>query len=401
MTRWITDLHVHSRFSRGTSREMTLETMARWAVIKGLDLLGTGDFTHPGWMRTLRRRLTPTGDGIYESDGARFLLTAELSVLWRQGDRGRRVHLLVLAPSLEAAQRITRELDSLGKLASDGRPMLKASAPAIVEAIWNTAPSATIIPAHVWTPWYGAFGAKSGFDSLEECFGPHAERILSLETGLSSDPAMNRLLSSLDRLSLVSFSDAHSPSKLGREGTLFELSEISYPGICSALRTGAGYGGTIEFYPEKGKYHYDGHRACGAAIAPSETAKHGGRCPVCGKQLTVGVLHRVTELADRSEPQAARVEGSVRHLVPLAEILSQALGVGEGTKTVARVYASAIARFGTEFSILLDRSLDELQEGLPAQVVEGISRVRAGDLQISPGYDGVYGKIGIPFSRNG
>jgi len=398
MTRWITDLHVHSRFSRATSPEMTLETMARWASIKGLDLLGTGDFTHPEWMRALRR-LKPTGAGIYECEGALFLLTVELSVLWRQGDRGRRVHLLVLAPCLDAAQRITRELGSLGKLASDGRPMLKASAQTIVERVWSAAPSATIIPAHVWTPWYAVFGAKSGFDSLEDCFGSHAERIFSLETGLSSDPAMNRLLSTLDRLSLVSFSDAHSPSKLGREATLFDLPEISYPGICTALRTGAGYGGTIEFYPEKGKYHYDGHRACGAAMSPSETATHGGRCPVCGKQLTIGVLHRVTELADRDEPQAARIEGSVRHVVPLAEILSQALGVGEATKTVAHAYASAIERFGTEFSILLDRSLGELKEGLPAKVVKGIARARAGDLRISPGYDGVYGSIGIPFSQ--
>ena len=397
MTRFITDLHVHSRFSRATSRDMSPETMAHWARVKGIDLLGTGDFTHPAYRKTLHRTLKPAGDGIFECEGARFLLTVELSVLWRHGDRGRRVHLVVWAPSLEAADGIARELDGFGKLASDGRPMLKASVQTVVEAIWSVSPDAVVIPAHVWTPWYAVFGAKSGFDDLQDCFGPHTDRIHAIETGLSSDPAMNRRWSALDRLTLVSSSDAHSPTKLGREATLFELPELSYPGLARALETGDGYGGTIEFYPEEGKYHLDGHRACGVSLFPEETEAYGGRCPVCGKAITVGTLHRVSALADRSEPGTSPKDGRVEYRVPLAEILSRALGVGVNTKTVARAYDALIERYGTEFSILLDRRLEELQPGTPPRVLEAIAKVRSGELTIRPGYDGVYGTIDIPF----
>ena len=397
MTRWITDLHVHSRFSRATSRDMSPETMAHWARVKGIDLLGTGDFTHPEYRKTLHQVLKPSGDGIYECAGARFLLTVELSVLWRHKDRGRRVHLVVWAPSLAAADGIARELDGFGKLASDGRPMLKASAQTVVEAIWSVAPDAVVIPAHVWTPWYAVFGAKSGFDDLEECFGPHTKRIHAIETGLSSDPAMNRRWSALDRLALVSSSDAHSPAKLGREATWFDLPELSYAGLASALETGHGYGGTIEFYPEEGKYHLDGHRACGVSLLPEETAAHGGRCPVCGKAITVGTLHRVSALADRKDPGSPAIDGRVDYRVPLAEILSQALGVGVNTKKVARAYDALIERFGNEFSILLDRPVEELREGTPPRILEGIAKVRSGELAIKPGYDGVYGTVDIPF----
>jgi uncharacterized protein (TIGR00375 family) len=374
---------------------MVPEAIARSAAAKGIDLVGTGDFTHPEWLARLEEGLRPDGDGVYRLGEIRFLLTAEIAAIWRQDGRTRRIHLLILAPGFDAARRINRSLAEMGNLTSDGRPVFGASARSLVEAIWEAAPHAVVIPAHVWSPWCSLFGSKSGFDGLAHAFGAHEARIFAIETGLSSDPPMNRRVSALDRMTLVSFSDAHSPAKLGREATVFDLPEMTFPVLVRALQDRDGYVGTIEFYPQEGKYHYDGHRACGVCLPPREALAIGNRCPVCGKPLTIGVLHRVEELADRAEDDPAAERDRYWSLVPLDEIIAQAVGVRVGTKTVARVYQSMIDRFGSEFAILLDRTIDELADGAPGRVVEGIARARAGDVRIEPGYDGVYGKIAI------
>jgi len=396
--RLIADLHIHSRYSRATSPTTDLPALAHWAKIKGIDLVGTGDFTHPEWFKALQDNLEPVENGLYRYAEAVFMLTTEVSAIWSQDGRVRKVHLLVLAPSLEAVVQINRELSKIGNLAADGRPILGTSAEHLVEAIWSAEPTAEVIPAHAWTPWFSVFGSRSGFDSLEECFGKYTKRIFAIETGLSSDPEMNWRLSSLDSITLVSNSDAHSPSKLGREATLFDLPEPSYDALISAMKDHdpARFLGTIEFYPQEGKYHYDGHRACGVVLPPREAMKLGNRCPICGKPLTIGVMHRVEELADRAEGDGPTQRIPYRCLVPLEEIIAQALGIGPNTKGVAREYERLIARFGNEFRILLDLSEEDLQRETPSRILQGIMKVRAGELKIEPGYDGVYGKVRIP-----
>ncbi|HDL85608.1 MAG TPA: DNA helicase UvrD [Candidatus Acetothermia bacterium] len=396
--RLIADLHIHSRFSRATSPRMDLPALARWAKIKGIGLLGTGDFTHPQWLKELRDGLVPEGNGLYHHDDVRFMLTTEISAIWSQDGRVRKVHLLVLAPAIEVVERINRDLSLIGNLASDGRPILGISAQRLAEVVWNAEETAELIPAHVWTPWFSLFGSRSGFDSLEECFGPYTKRIFAIETGLSSDPPMNWRLSALDHLTLISNSDAHSPSKLGREATLFDLPDPSYAGVIDAMKTRdpSRFLGTIEFHPQEGKYHYDGHRKCGIVLSPREAIAHDNICPVCGKPLTIGVLHRVEDLADRDDGRAALVRPPFRSLVPLEEIISQALKVGVKTKTVSREYTHLIEEFRDEFRILLDLSQEEMEGRVPSRILRGIMRVRSGDVQISPGYDGVYGQVRIP-----
>ncbi len=400
--RLIADLHIHSHYSRATSPQTDLPHLARWAKAKGIDVLGTGDFTHPRWFAELKANLIPEGNGLYTYAGVRFMLTAELAVIWSQGGMVRKVHLLVLAPSLEAVRRIDQELGALGNLAADGRPTFGSTAVKLVEAIWNAAPDAVVIPAHAWTPWFSVFGSRSGFDSLEECFGPYTDRIFAIETGLSSDPPMNWRLSALDSITLISNSDAHSPAKLGREATLFNLTEPSYSGIVGAMkgRDPKEFLGTIEFFPEEGKYHYDGHRACGVVLPPREAIERGNRCPLCGKPLTAGVMHRVEDLADRPAddlPDDLPADRPpFRSLVPLPEIIAQALGTGVNTKGVTQEYERLIRRFGNEFRILLDLPEEELASGVPARILDGIKKVRRRDLVIEPGYDGVYGTVKIP-----
>ena len=396
--RLIADLHIHSRFSRATSPEMDLPALARWAKVKGIDILGSGDFTHPQWFNTLEACFVPAGDGLYRYEETLFMLTAEVAAIWSQAGRVRKVHLLVLAPSLEAAARINCELARIGNLAADGRPMLGISAKSLVEAIWSAEPNAEVVPAHAWTPWFSVFGSRSGFDSLEECFGEHRERIFAIETGLSSDPAMNWRLSCLDEIALVSNSDAHSPAKLGREVTLFDLPAASYDGILRAIkeREPTHFLGTIEFFPQEGKYHYDGHRACGIVLAPREAMTKGNRCPVCGKPLTIGVMHRVEELADRPEGEGSAGRVPYRSLVPLVEVIAQAIGFQPGTKSVTQEYERLIGHFGSEFRILLDLQEDELRKATSPRLLQAIGKVRAGELDIEPGYDGVYGKVTIP-----
>ncbi|MFC2108726.1 endonuclease Q family protein, partial [Candidatus Bipolaricaulota bacterium] len=303
----VADLHIHSKYSNSTSPQMELPTLSHWAKRKGIDLLGTGDCTHPNWLDTLSSELHEGNDGIYSYDGVSFILTGEVSLVWKHDGKGRRIHLMLLPPSLDDAVRIHEALSPRGNLVYDGRPMLGLSARDFCEIVWEVSPDTLLIPAHVWTPWYAVFGAKSGFDSLEACFGEYTDRIYAIETGLSSDPPMNRRVSALDHLRLLSCSDAHSPAKLAREATLYDMKELSFETISHALKTGHGYGGTLEFYPQEGKYHYDGHRSCGISWAPGESMAADDICPVCGKTLTIGVLHRVMDLADRDEPELGSV----------------------------------------------------------------------------------------------
>ncbi len=391
----VADLHIHSRYSNATSHQMELPTLALGARRKGIDLLGTGDCTQPDWLATLSSELHEDGDGIYSYGGASFMVTGEVSLVWKYDGCGRRIHIVLLVPSLDDAARIHEALSPRGNLVYDGRPMLGLSAPDFCEIVWESSPDTLLIPAHIWTPWYAVFGAKSGFDSLEDCFGEYTDRIYAVETGLSSDPPMNRRVSALDHLRLLSCSDAHSPAKLAREATLFDVADLSFETISKALKTGEGYAGTFEFYPQEGKYHYDGHRACGISWSPDQSMAADNVCPVCGKMLTIGVLHRVEDLADRTEPELGDVP--FRSLIPLAEIISQAIGVGVNSKAVGKIYEDMLDRHGTELDILLERPLDDLVTGTPERVLEGIAKMRSGDISIEPGYDGVFGKVEIPF----
>ncbi len=398
--RVIADLHLHSHYSRATSRDMDLSGLARWARLKGINLLGTGDFTHSTWFKELVTSLRPAGDGVYEYEGTRFLFTAEVAAVWSYNGRPRRVHFLLLAPSAEDAARISRGLSAFGNLSADGRPTLGISGEKLLEVVRAASPNAAIIPAHAWTPWWSIFGANSGFDSLEEALGKARSEVFAIETGLSSDPAMNWRISALDGVALVSFSDAHSPTRLGREACVFELPELSYSVLVEALRNRdpRRFLFTVEFFPEEGKYHYDGHRACGVVFSPAETKKHGGKCPVCGKPLTVGVMHRVEEVADR--PPGGKPEGAIpyRSLVPLLEIIAQVLGQEPETRAVLSQYLKVVGHFGSEFSVLLDIPSTEVEREFP-KLGRALEKVRDGELKIRPGYDGVYGEIKIELAE--
>lgn len=393
---YIADLHIHSRYSRSTSKDMDIAHIAAWAKTKGIALVGTGDFTHPRWLAELERHLEDAGDGIYRHAGIDFILSAEVANIYRAGDRSRRVHMVLLAPSFKAAREINRALGAYGRLASDGRPILKLACDEMVRRLSAIDPGIVFIPAHVWTPYFGLFGSKSGFDSPEECFGEELPKVLAIETGMSSDPAMNWRWSGLDRFCITSHSDAHSPAKLGREATVF-YRRVGYREIVEILRTRDRkrllY--TIEFFPEEGKYHWDGHRSCGVSLAPSATKRKHGLCPVCGKPVTVGVMHRVADLADRKEGFVPKAAPPFKRAVPLAEIIADLLGVGAGARSVEREYRSLIARLGPELGILLDVPDAELRANAPAKIAGAILKVRSGKVRIEPGYDGTYGVIRI------
>jgi len=414
--RLIADLHIHSRFSRATSKELTLPVLHAWAQRKGINLLGTGDLTHPVWFSEMREQLVPAEPGLFRlrddlaaaAEAAvpracrapvRFLLQGEISNIYKHDESVRKVHNLVFCPDLDTARRFDDALGRVGNIVSDGRPILGLPSRDLLELVLESGEGAHLIPAHVWTPWFSILGSKSGYDSVEQCFGDLADHVFALETGLSSDPAMNWRLSALDRYALVSNSDAHSPSKLGREANEFEfeLEDGGYHALFDSLRS-AGDGrflGTIEFYPEEGKYHLDGHRKCGQRLTPRETLENDGRCPTCGKKVTVGVLHRVEALADR--PAGARPEGArdFISLVPLAEVIGEALAVGAGSKRVARVYDALLSEVGPEFFLLRQAPLEDVRALAGPAVAEGISRVREGRLKISAGYDGEFGAIHI------
>lgn len=379
---------------------MEVETLSLWARRKGIKLLGTGDFTHPLYFLDLKSKLRPLGNGLFvlpsDPEGTHFMLTAEVSNIFTQGGKGRRIHTLIFAPSFEAVERINTQLAKYGKIASDGRPIFGFAAKDLLKMVLNISPDALLIPAHAWTPWFSIFGANSGFDSLAECFEEEAKHIRAIETGLSSDPQMNWRLSALDELTLLSNSDAHSPSKIGREANIFNC-ELSYRAVTEAIRRKDPHKilFTVEFFPEEGKYHFDGHRNCGILFSPAETKKHKSLCPVCGKRLTVGVMSRVDELADRPEGSVPAKAIPALHMVPLDEIIADVLGVGPGAASVEKEYLAMVERGGPEFDILLELSPEELSVFTPPRILEGILRVREGRLKITPGHDGVFGKIQI------
>ena len=398
--KFIADFHLHSKYSRATSRDMDLEHLNDWARIKGIKILGTGDFTHPEWFKNLKEKLEPAEEGLFKlknlNSEIRFILTTEISCVYSKKGKVRKIHIIVFAPSFDVVEKINTQLAWVGNLKSDGRPILGMDAKELTKIVLNSSDDCLVIPAHAWTPWFGIFGSKSGFDSIDECFEEYSKYIYSLETGLSSDPAMNWRLSSLDKITLISCSDAHSPQKIGREANVFDT-EINYKEIIEAIRTKnlQKFLYTIEFYPEEGKYHYDGHRNCGIRLSPKETKKYNGICPVCGKPLTVGVLNRVEELADREE--GFKPEGAIpfKSLVPLEEIIADVLNLNKGSKEVVKEYKNLIKKFNTEFDILLNTPEEELKKATLPEIVEGIIRVREGKVIKEPGYDGVYGKIRI------
>ncbi|MFY9457588.1 MAG: endonuclease Q family protein [Candidatus Spechtbacterales bacterium] len=405
--RYICDFHIHSHYSRATSKDMNIEELDKWARIKGIDVLGTGDFTHPKWFRELQEKLEPAEEGLYKfkngNSPIRFILTVEVSSIYSQGGQVRRIHNIVFAPSFEAASKLNRLLGEVGNLRADGRPILGLPAHELLRMTLDVSEDCLLVPAHAWTPWFSIFGSKSGFNSIEECFGDLSKYIYAIETGLSSDPAMNWRLSALDNITLISNSDCHSARRIGREANVFEGDKLNYKNIIGAVKkegNNLSLVETIEFYPEEGKYHYDGHRDCKISLSPKESQKINETCPKCGSPLTVGVLSRVEELADRPDGYKPARAVSFRRLVPLDEIIAEALGVvGSQTKGVLKWYNNLIESFGNEFNILLAAPLGEVGSISLPEIAEGLRRVREGELYIAPGYDGEYGKVRI-FKEN-
>lgn len=404
--KFIADLHIHSRFSRATSRTLTPESLSLWGQKKGIKVIGTGDFTHPEWVRELKEKFTESENGLFslkpeydkEIEGevpssciskTLFILSGEISCIYKKNGKTRKIHHLILMPDFDSVDRFNRALDRIGNITSDGRPILGLDSRILLEMMLEANENAFLIPAHVWTPWFSLFGSRSGFDDIEECFEDLTPHIHALETGLSSDPPMNRFLSALDKYLLVSNSDAHSPSKLGREANIFNTG-ISYDSMIKAMVEKTGFEGTIEFYPEEGKYHMDGHRKCGIMLHPGETIKNKGLCPECGKPLTVGVFHRVTELADRENPL---LKNKFHSIIPLTEILSEILGCGPNTKTVNNVYEKLLAELGPELNILMDMDINDIEKTGGMLLSKAVSRMRKGDVIRREGYDGEFGVI--------
>ncbi len=402
---YIADLHLHSAYAYATSSALTLPNLAEGAKGKGIDLLSTADFTHPVWFRELQNNLTAAAaEGWYAFGGVHFVLGTEVSCVYRQDGQGRRVHLLMLAPDLDTAARLNRALAAYGSLESDGRPTLSLSARDLTALALEVNPDCIVMPAHAWTPWYGVYGSKSGFDSLADAFGDMYRHIPAIETGLSSDPEMNWAIGELGDKTIVSFSDAHSLPRLGREVTAF-AGEMSYPGLAAALRDNrVAY--TVEFYPEEGKYHYDGHRKCGVVQHPATTARLGADCPVCGRPLTLGVLNRTLRLAggDKVVEGTRRADGFIEaadgrppfvRLIPLQEIIAAGLGQGVNTKGVQDKCRRLVGELGSELAVLLEAGGDDLETAAGPEVAAAVLRARAGDIYVEPGYDGVYGKVSL------
>lgn len=443
MMNLVADLHIHSHFSRATSQNLTFEHLTRWAQLKGIHIVGTGDIAHPGWLTEMRAKLEPAEDGLFRLKDSfaaavqaevppachalvRFMLGGEISNIYKRGDKTRKIHNIVFAPSFEAVEKLQARLERIGNIRSDGRPILGLDSRDLLEIVLDTDPGCHLIPAHIWTPWFSLLGSKSGFDSVEACFADLTPHIFALETGLSSDPPMNWRVSALDRYTLVSNSDAHSPEKLGREANLFDC-ELTYGALFEALQTsslpplmpatspptpllpgegsqtlpslagkgGGGLGGTLEFFPEEGKYHFDGHRACNIVWDPPATRAHGGLCPVCGKPVTVGVMHRVEALADRPTGIRPPHAAPFHSLVPLPEVLGEVYGVGESSKQVQAEYIKLLGRLGPELTILRDSPLEEITAAGGERLAEGIGRMRRGEVVARPGYDGEYGVIRV------
>ncbi|MCF8062303.1 MAG: endonuclease Q family protein, partial [Deltaproteobacteria bacterium] len=405
---FVADLHIHSRFSRATSRSLDAHQLALWAARKGISVVGTGDVTHPAWVAELREGLVEAEEGLFRlrpdlertvleelpqacRRPARFMLSGEISCIYKKGGQTRKLHHLVLLPGFEAATALNKRLDRIGNITSDGRPILGLDSRDLLEIVLETDDRAFFIPAHIWTPWFSLFGSKSGFDDLEECFEDLSPHIHALETGLSSDPPMNRRLSALDGRILVSNSDAHSASKLGREANLFDT-EIAYGPMIGAMTDGTGFLGTIEFFPEEGKYHLDGHRKCGVRLEPWETRQAAGICPECGAPVTVGVLNRVDELADRGDPAIQRPFHS---LIPLTEVLGELLSCGPGTKKVAAAYEGLLSDLGPELEILMSIPVERVEASGGPLLARAVERMRQGRVVRKGGYDGEYGVIRV------
>ncbi len=407
------DLHIHSKYSRATSKDLDLEHLYLWAQYKGIHVVGTGDFVHPAWLKEMEEKLEPAEEGLFKLKDqfakeidkivpkscqmpVRFMLTVEISNIYKRLDKVRKVHNLIWAPSIESAKKIQAKLGSIGNIKSDGRPILGLDSKDLLEITLEADPKNIFVPAHIWTPWFSALGSMGGFDRMEDCFADLTKHIFAVETGLSSDPLMNWRLKQLDSFILVSNSDAHSPGKLGRECNVFDT-ELSYPAIYSALsnENDKGLVGTLEFFPEEGKYHYDGHRNCHVRWHPKQTIENQGICTGCGKPVTVGVMARVEQLADRPEGQKGKRHRPYWNLVTLPEVIAGAKGVGSSSKAVQAVYMNMLSQIGNEFYILLDASIDEIRSVAGEVIAEGISRMRKGDIKIAAGYDGEYGTIEI------
>jgi uncharacterized protein (TIGR00375 family) len=402
--RFIADFHLHSKYSRATSKDMELESLDKWAKIKGIKILGSGDFTHPEWFNNLKEKLEPAEPGLFKlrnDSGIRFILTSEISCVYSKRDKTRKVHIIIFAPSFEVVEKINTQLGWVGNLKSDGRPILGLDSKELAKIVLNISNDCLIVPAHLMTPWFSLFGSRSGFDLLEECFEDYSKYIYAGETGLSASPDMLWRMPDGQRINLISNSDAHSPAKLGREANVFEGSELSYQSIVAAVKrqdqamANLEMVSTLEFFPQEGKYHYDGHRSCGVSFSPQESKKTGNICPNCGKPLTIGVLNRVEELANK--PEGFKPENALpfKSLVPLEQIIADALGVMPGTKQTEAEYKSLVDKFGSEFNVLLEASRSEMELVTLPEIAEGIIRVREGEIYIEPGYDGVYGKIRI------
>ena len=402
----IADLHIHSRYSMATSKDGTPEMLDLWARKKGITLLGTGDMTHPIWRQELKEKLIPAEQGLfrlkdeyvlpeaarYPGKAPRFVLSGEISSIYKKGGKTRKVHSLILLPGFDEADAFAARLEKIGNIHSDGRPILGLPCHDLLEMMLEVSEEGIYIPAHIWTPHFSLFGAKSGFDTIEECFEELTPYIHALETGLSSDPAMNWQISALDGYQLVSHSDAHSPSKLGRESDLLDI-ELSYQGLWNAVQNGKGLEGTIEFFPEEGKYHYDGHRKCHICLSPEEAEKYHGICPVCGKKLTMGVNHRIMDLADRENGYVRKNARSFESIVPLPEVISACVGKAVTTKTVTGEYEKMLQKLGNEFDILREIPIADIEKESSHMIASGIRKLRNREVICKPGFDGEYGKI--------
>jgi len=387
---------------------MSPESLWKWAQLKGISVIGTGDFTHAKWLEELAEKTEPAGNGLFKlkdrfrsddvpascSSEVFFMLSAEISCIYKKNDKTRKIHSVILAPDFSAVERINNALAGIGNLKSDGRPILGLDAKKLLGMVLDASPEAMVIPAHIWTPHFSVFGAASGFDSLEECYEELTPHIYALETGLSSDPSMNWRLSALDRLTLISNSDAHSPAKIGREANIFET-ELSYPAVMAAIRTRKGFAGTLEFFPEEGKYHYDGHRSCKVSLTPEETVQNNYACPVCGKKVTVGVMHRVDKLSDRE--YGVRPDGApgFSSIIPLPEIIAETVKSGVNTKKVRTAYLKLLGELGNEFHILTETPVEDIEAAGPPLLGKAVALMRSGSINIEPGYDGEFGKVKI------
>ena len=421
--KFIADLHIHSKYARAVSPLMTLPELDRWADDKGILVMGTGDFTHPAWAADIKSQLEPAEPGLFKLKAqhklktikntfaqTRFLLSSEISLVYTRDGRGRRVHVLVYLPDIKSAEALSARLDKIGNIKSDGRPIIGLDTRELMKIVLDINPQAMVIPAHAWTPWFGILGSKSGFHSFEECFGDYTKYIHALETGLSSDPVMNWRVSALDRFALISNSDSHSLQRIGREANLFDT-ELSYNGIFNALKHNdpKEFLATIEYFPEEGMYHFDGHRDCGISYNPAETRKHRGICSSCGKPVTVGVLNRLEKLADRTEAEldvhevklgevtGKGMKGRVPfvNLVTLDSIIGEALDIGNKSKGVKREYDAMINMFGSELDLLMNIPFADIKAQIAPQIAEAVRRMRERELSITPGYDGTYGVVKI------